>query len=238
MDGVEATRRIREHWPAEQRPRIIAMTAHALSGDRERYLNEGMDDYVSKPVRVEELVAALERCQPLAGEWRLENGEWRMENRDWKSGLEAESQERESRDQKSPIPNTQYPISNTQYFDRAQHRSPIDREVLAQFTEMMGEDAPALVAELIDVFLEDTPRLVAALREGVVAGDVGAVERAAHTMKSSSASLGAMTLSTLCKELEAIGRAGALDGAAERVAQIETEYERVRIALEAVISDQ
>ncbi|MFQ5814380.1 MAG: response regulator, partial [Anaerolineae bacterium] len=69
MDGVEATRRIREHWPAEQWPRIIAMTAHALSGDRERYLNEGMDDYVSKPVRVEELVAALEQCEPLAGDW-------------------------------------------------------------------------------------------------------------------------------------------------------------------------
>ncbi|MBC7248740.1 MAG: PAS domain S-box protein [Anaerolineae bacterium] len=67
MDGVEATRRIHEIWGSNGRPRIIAMTAHALSGDRERYLEAGMDDYISKPVRVEELVQALERCQPRGG---------------------------------------------------------------------------------------------------------------------------------------------------------------------------
>jgi PAS domain S-box-containing protein len=62
MDGVEATNRIIEDFGDEKRPRIIAMTAHAMEGDRERYLGVGMDDYVSKPVRVEELVAALLRC--------------------------------------------------------------------------------------------------------------------------------------------------------------------------------
>ncbi|HHE70736.1 MAG TPA: response regulator, partial [Chloroflexi bacterium] len=67
IDGMEATRRIHERWPAGQRPRIIAMTAHALSGDQERCLEAGMDDYISKPVRMEELMGALERCQPLSG---------------------------------------------------------------------------------------------------------------------------------------------------------------------------
>ena len=62
MDGVEATRRINESYADSSRPRIVAMTAHAMEGDRERYLNIGMDDYVSKPVRVEQLVAALKRC--------------------------------------------------------------------------------------------------------------------------------------------------------------------------------
>jgi signal transduction histidine kinase/CheY-like chemotaxis protein len=66
MDGLETTRRIRELWPEEQRPRIIAMTAHALREDKERCLAAGMDDYISKPVRVEELAAALSRCQPRA----------------------------------------------------------------------------------------------------------------------------------------------------------------------------
>jgi CheY-like chemotaxis protein/HPt (histidine-containing phosphotransfer) domain-containing protein len=61
MDGLEATRRIRDEWPAEERPRIIAMTANALRDDREGCLAAGMDDYLSKPVLLEDLRAALSR---------------------------------------------------------------------------------------------------------------------------------------------------------------------------------
>ncbi|MCJ7824933.1 MAG: response regulator [Anaerolineales bacterium] len=61
MDGEEATKYIRDHIPQDKQPHIIAMTAHALAGDRERYLKAGMDDYISKPVSVEELIRALER---------------------------------------------------------------------------------------------------------------------------------------------------------------------------------
>jgi PAS domain S-box-containing protein len=64
MDGLETTRRLVASYPAERRPRIIAMTANAMRGDRERCLEAGMDDYVSKPVRVEELIAALDRIPP------------------------------------------------------------------------------------------------------------------------------------------------------------------------------
>ncbi len=63
MDGIEATRRIRRDLPAWRQPRVIALTANALEGDKEKYLAQGMDDYVSKPVRVQELTAALARCQ-------------------------------------------------------------------------------------------------------------------------------------------------------------------------------
>jgi CheY-like chemotaxis protein len=63
LDGLEATRRIHAEWPAEQRPYIIAMTAHALTGDDKLFLSAGMDDYISKPVQVDSLVAALKRSR-------------------------------------------------------------------------------------------------------------------------------------------------------------------------------
>jgi CheY-like chemotaxis protein/HPt (histidine-containing phosphotransfer) domain-containing protein len=61
MDGLEAARRIGQRWPAEKRPRIIAMTGNALIGDREKCLEAGMDDYITKPIRIADLQSALER---------------------------------------------------------------------------------------------------------------------------------------------------------------------------------
>ena len=65
MDGLEATRTICREWELERRPRIVAMTAAATKEDRESCLSAGMDDYVSKPIRVEELVKALVKCRPV-----------------------------------------------------------------------------------------------------------------------------------------------------------------------------
>ena len=59
MDGLEASRRIVARWPATERPRLVAMTANAMQGDRDACLAAGMDDYVVKPIRVDALVAAL-----------------------------------------------------------------------------------------------------------------------------------------------------------------------------------
>jgi signal transduction histidine kinase/DNA-binding response OmpR family regulator/HAMP domain-containing protein len=63
MDGLEATRRIQERWRDGDRPRIVAVTANAMQGDRELCQDAGMDDYVSKPIHIEELARALERCE-------------------------------------------------------------------------------------------------------------------------------------------------------------------------------
>ena len=67
MDGLEAARQICQRWSPERRPAIIAMTGNALMGDREKCLAAGMDDYISKPVRVAEIQGALERWGPLKG---------------------------------------------------------------------------------------------------------------------------------------------------------------------------
>jgi signal transduction histidine kinase/CheY-like chemotaxis protein len=65
MDGISATRQICQEWQPANRPRIIAMTAGAMAGDREECLIAGMDDYLSKPIRIEQLVQVLKKCQSL-----------------------------------------------------------------------------------------------------------------------------------------------------------------------------
>ncbi len=72
MDGLEASRQIMTRWPEENRPAIIAMTASAMEGDREAALAAGMDDYVTKPIRVEELVGALNKVSPLSESGNVE----------------------------------------------------------------------------------------------------------------------------------------------------------------------
>ncbi len=131
MDGVEATRHIHRHWQGSMRPRIIAMTANALKGDRERYLQAGMDDYISKPVQFEELVAALRRA-PSAGGAVVPAG---------------------------TAPNTpaQHPHPGTHPGFEQQHTTPIDHHVLQHYGTTLGVEqwidiflaqAPELLAEL------------------------------------------------------------------------------------------
>ena len=67
MDGLEASRRITAQWPPGKRPRIVAMTANAMQGDREMCLAAGMDDYITKPIRVDQLVDALNHASPRKG---------------------------------------------------------------------------------------------------------------------------------------------------------------------------
>ena len=67
MDGLDATRCIRKQKRLEKQPCIVAMTAYALEGDREEFLNAGMNDYLSKPIQIEELKLALEKCKDASG---------------------------------------------------------------------------------------------------------------------------------------------------------------------------
>jgi HPt (histidine-containing phosphotransfer) domain-containing protein len=109
---------------------------------------------------------------------------------------------------------------------------PINRAALDDLLATTGGD-PAFLAELIDTYFEDSRALLPAMREAVDEGRPEQLRRAAHSLKSNSASFGAQDLTVLCRQLEEQGRAGTLGGAAERLAQVEVEYDRVKRALEA-----
>jgi HPt (histidine-containing phosphotransfer) domain-containing protein len=110
----------------------------------------------------------------------------------------------------------------------------IDRAVLDGLLDSVGGDKE-FVGELLQVYFEDSPQLVAAMRSALAAGNADEFRRAAHSLKSNSANFGAMQLSRVCRGLEEMGKAGNLDGAADQVLAMESEYARVKSALEAIL---
>jgi HPt (histidine-containing phosphotransfer) domain-containing protein len=109
--------------------------------------------------------------------------------------------------------------------------SVLDQPTLEALFESVGGDAE-FFAELIDTYVADAPVQVDSLRAALEAGDVEALVRPAHTLKSSSASLGAMGLAEQCRQLEHAARGGSLDGAAGAVEAVAAEVDRVAAALE------
>ena len=86
---------------------------------------------------------------------------------------------------------------------------------------MKSMTEPAFLVELIDVYLIDSPQLIEQIRTGLAAGDVETVRRAAHSLKSNSASFGANQLANAARELELIAKGGTMDGAGLRFEVIE-----------------
>jgi len=108
----------------------------------------------------------------------------------------------------------------------------VDHAVLAGVLDSVGGDR-AFLAELIEAYLDDSPRLLEAMHTALAAGNADDFRRAAHSLKSNSASLGAMPLSRMARGLEEMGKAGRLEGAVTGLAEAEAEYVLVRAALEA-----
>jgi CheY-like chemotaxis protein len=188
LDGLDASRQICERRPPSSRPRIIAMTANAMPEDREACLAAGMDDYLAKPIRADELAEALRRVKPLPRdrEVSFENG-----------GVT------------------------------------VDAAALENLRELGGDD---FVDEVIDTFLADAPTLIAMLGASLAAQDADELRRAAHTLKSNGATLGAAGFSELCRALEQRAKSGRLEDASELVGRIEQEYRALEEALAAVRS--
>jgi HPt (histidine-containing phosphotransfer) domain-containing protein len=107
----------------------------------------------------------------------------------------------------------------------------VDTQVLEQIRALRGNGGTDLLAKIIGIYLSDAPIRLRSLQEAVARGDAGAMARAAHAFKSSSANLGAMGLAELCRRMEDLGRASSTSGAESLVAEIETQYTRVAAEL-------
>ncbi len=206
MDGEVATMTIRASIQPEEQPRIIAMTAHALTDDRERFLAIGMDDYVSKPIRVEQLCEALIRSSVIVNA-----------TQETAAHL-AESVGDQAADSQLPDSTPAQP----------EPTSVIDHSVLAEFAEMMGDGGAEIVASLVTTYLEESPSLVDQIADGSETEDL---RIAAHTLKSSSRSLGALQLGALAELIEHTAREDQLDTIHAEVASIRAEFEAARAEL-------
>ena len=109
----------------------------------------------------------------------------------------------------------------------------LDPAAMDGMREMVGGDDEFL-ADLIDTFLKDAPQMLSDMRQALKTGDAAVLRRIAHSLKSNSASFGAMALGELCRELEMIGKANLLDGADELITRADTEFIRVQAALETL----
>src|SRR5438093_11708870 len=109
----------------------------------------------------------------------------------------------------------------------------VDRATLNDLLETTGNDS-AFLAELIDTYLVDAVALLDAMRQAIARSDTEQLRRAAHSLKSNSASLGAGALSGLCLELEQLARQGVLEGAAGRLVNLEAAYVDVERELRAL----
>jgi len=204
MDGFEATRRIRTEWSLACQPWIIAMTAHAMQGDREQCLQVGMNDYISKPIRPEALVQVLTTYAQVLDQ----------EGRDSITDYS---------DEDVFVPETPSDSSAT---------PALDRQVLQDLREIAGDDFEGLIAEVIDSYLEDSPPRVQAIHSAIAHDDANALHQSAHALKSSSLTIGATGLAQLCADLEALGPMGNLEPASSLISQFDAEYERVVTALQ------
>ena len=180
MDGFEATRRIiAEHSGAAPCP-IVAMTANAMQGDRELCLAAGMVDFLPKPYRRTDLIAMLTRWLPLP-----------------MTSLAAAA----------PV-NTACVLTAMEEATETSAMPPIlDAKVLVALASQHS-GGNALLMRVASVFKKDAGKQLESLQRAWATGDIDTATRAAHTLKSSSATLGAMRLSVHCHKLESALRTG------------------------------
>jgi len=178
MDGFEATRRILKTIPSQSRPVIVAMTANALAGDREKCLQAGMDDYISKPIKIEEIQYALER--------------WGSKKSLTQVNLAQESNQ--LLQEISALPEKKGE-------EEAREVTLIDPDVIQDMKEMDDENH-SFLRELVNTFEEEALELTAQLHKAVEDGEIETAIKVAHSLKGVSANTGAIVLADLSRDIE------------------------------------
>ncbi len=211
MDGLKATRIIRERQALRsQFPNykssviIVAMTASAMQGDREKCLAAGMDDYIAKPVRLEDVRTIVER---------------------W--GAAAGAPDSVQMPESSPQSLSASPVSLPPPA-RPADESPVDLERLLDFTE----GSPDNLRELATLYLSQTAEQIEQLEAAIQAAAPADVRRLAHSCAGASATCGMRRLVPLLRELERQGADGKLSSAAQLCEQISREFDCIRAFLE------
>ncbi len=196
MDGLIATQNIRKKHGNLSKPHIVAMTANAMHGDREKCLSAGMNDYVSKPIRVIELINALRNSRT--------HSATQQDDLDSQADSSLVHQEVQS---------------NSMSFSGVD----LDESALNTLLEVVGNDQNSLV-ELIDVFLSDSDNYVESIKSGLENNDSVLVRRAAHTLKSGARDFGDTHLFSLAKSVEELARDELLDDVSQSLANFESRY--------------
>ena len=226
MEGFEATRLIREREAAQSSRTtrgascntphvpIIALTAHAMPGDRERCLTAGMDDYLAKPFSQHQLKNILDR-------WF---------NRPDPTSAHTPGSAPEDGATASSLPTIQEePISRA---------SIVDFAAWTPIRMLKRPGYPDPLVKLLARYMKDSIPLVEQLRQAVQSNNPEELHTTAHRLKSSSAILGAMTLAAHCKELEALGLSGRIENASTLVGQLERDFESVCSIFHATLAKE
>ena len=200
MDGSDATRTIRAQY-GEGGPQIVALTANAMVGDQDRYIREGMNAYVSKPIRIKSLVEALEDCAESLG-IRAEG-----------SAVEAPASD--------PAPP---PVAT------AEAPGILDQGAVAALMELVGND-PEVFTELAQSFLDEGPEVISDMKVAAESGALDKVRRGAHSIKANATDFGALDLAALCRQVENDLRDGEIIDAVAATAEIDIEFAKVSKAL-------
>lgn len=211
IDGLEATRQIRQMTLTVQ-PWIVAMTAYAMQGDRERCLQAGMNGYISKPISITSLLTAInEFCEVTTNQPGL---------------LRPDGADMLLRRQATPS------LAQTTGQDIVATAAPAGLDAQAfQYLQTITDNDADLLSDIVNSYLEDAPQRLQAIAAALNQKDTTALYKAAHALRSLSASIGALQLSRLCEQLENLGRANLLTNVELLLAATEAEYKRVELAL-------